>query len=370
VKPDDATPAPAAEILPPARMRSLMLMLLTGLALYFCFRLLRPFADVLLWATALAVLFAPLHGRLLARTGKPNVAAAVALAVVIVSVLLPVALVAMSLAAEVSDLLTGAPEVVDKVVENPDARLRAAELFAALRERFPFFERLGQEKLEEGVAKLGEKLLEGSFGLAGKILQAVVRFALIVFTLFFFFRDGERIVGELRGLLPLSRRQADRAMDRAAEVLRASTYGVLLVAVIQGLLGGVMFAVLGLPAPVLWGVVMAFFAMIPMVGPGVVWLPAALILLASGRTTPAIVLLVWGVLVVSVIDNVLRPRLVGSRSRLHELTVFFGVLGGLSLFGLVGLLVGPALLAVAATLLALARERNGAARVPAPAVPT
>jgi predicted PurR-regulated permease PerM len=344
-----------------------MLMILTGIAIYLCLRMLRPLAGVVLWSTVLAVLFAPLHDRIRARVGHRDLAAFLTLGVVVLSVLLPIAWIGLTVVSEVTALLGDAPAAIDSVVANPDARLRADELARSLRERVPFLAGIGRPEIEEATRALGEKLLQGTFGFAGTLVKAAVRFALVVFALFFLLRDGEKVAAQLRDLLPLSRRHAERVLDRAAEVIRASTFGVLLVALVQGALGGAMFALLGLRSPALWGTAMAFFAMIPMVGPGIVWLPAVAVLLFAGETTSAIVLLLWGALVVGTIDNFLRPRLIGNRTRLHELAVFFGVLGGLALFGLVGVVVGPMLFAVTASLLALARERNGAAgAAPAP----
>ena len=135
-----------------------------------------------------------------------------------------------------------------------------------------------------------------------------------------------------------------------------SVLGVLAIAVLQGALGGAMFAILGLPSPILWGVVMALFAMIPMIGAGAVWLPAALLLLVSGQPGKAIALCAVGALLIGTVDNFLRPIVVGGRTGLHELVVFFAVLGGLKFFGVVGLLVGPALFAVGWSLLELFRD--------------
>ena len=353
------SPPPVAEVLPPARMRNLMLMILTGIALYLCLRMLRPLAGVALWSVVLAILFSPLHRRIRARLVRPNLAAALTLTVVVLSVLLPIAWVALTVVSEVSSLLEDAPAMIDRITANPDARLRADELTRQVRALFPLLGEVGRPEIEAAARGLGERLVKGTFGVAGTLLRAAVRFALVAFALFFLLRDGELILAQLRDLLPLPRRHADLVLSRATEVLRASTYGVLVVALIQGVLGGAMFAVLGLRSPALWGSAMAFFAMIPMVGPGIVWLPAAAVLLIMGETGRALLLLAWGALVVGTIDNFLRPRLIGTRSRLHELAVFFGVLGGLSLFGLVGILVGPTLFAIAASLLALARERNG-----------
>ncbi|HLF57969.1 MAG TPA: AI-2E family transporter [Thermoanaerobaculia bacterium] len=360
MKSADASPGPAAEIAPPARVRNLALVTLAGLALYLCIRVLQPFVSVLLWSIVLAVLFAPLRARLAARTGRPNLAAALTLLVAVISVLLPLSLVSVSVLSELSSLVIEAPEGVDRALASPELRARALDLYEQARERFPLVERIDEEQVLAVLESLGRTLVDKSLGLAGSVIRAAVELLLVAFTLFFLLRDGELFAGRIRDLLPLRRRQAERLLDRVVEVLRASTFGVVVVAAVQGILGGAMFALLGLPSPLLWGVVMTLFGMIPLVGTGIVWLPAAIYLLATGRTTQGLVLLAWGALVVATVDNLLRPFLVGQRTRLHELVVFFGVLGGLELFGLVGVFVGPAVFAVAASLVELARERDGA----------
>jgi predicted PurR-regulated permease PerM len=275
-------------------------------------------------------------------------------------VLLPVGVVTFALAAEVSELATKAPGGVDRLLASPALQQRALELYDQLRERLPFLGRIDREQLGASFQSAGDVLIERSVKFAGSALQAIVEFVIIAFTLFFFLRDGERFADELRDLLPLRRKQADELLGSVVELLRASTLGVVVVAAVQGFLGGVMFALLGLSSPLLWGVAMALLSVIPVLGTGVVWLPASAYLFFSGDTVKAVVLLAWGVLVVETIDNLLRPVLVGSRTRLHELVVFFGVLGGLRLFGMVGVFVGPALFSIAASLIALARERSGA----------
>jgi predicted PurR-regulated permease PerM len=354
-----AQPAPV-EIPPPARVRYLVLMSLALLALYLCFRVLKPFTSVLLWSGVLAVLFAPLRARLVARTGRPNLAATLTLLIALVCVLLPLAAVMFAVAAEVSEIATTAPAGVDELLESPDLEARALELYDQVVERVPLVERIDRQQLGASIRSVGTVLSDRAMEIAGSALQGAVELVLIAFTLFFLLRDGEQFAERLRDLLPLGRRRADRLITSVIEVLRASTFGVVIVAAVQGFLGGVMFAALGLPSPVLWGVVMALFGLIPLLGTAVVWLPAVAYLYLTGDTAKALILLGWGALVVGTIDNVLRPFVVGKRAHLHELVVFFGVLGGLKLFGLVGVFVGPALFSIAASLIALARERGDA----------
>lgn len=334
----------------------ILLAALTGVSLYLCWRTISPFATVILWAIVLALMFRPLFRKLLARTRRPNLAASLTLAVAVVSVLLPLGALSMAVAAEIGTLVDEAPGRWLAWSSDPALQARAASWRADLTQRLPFVERIDAERVRESLAELGESVVKRSVGLVGGVLRAVIEFVIIVFSLFFLLRDADRFEAALRGLLPLSRCQSDLLIGRTVEVVHASLLGVLVIAALQGALGGAAFAVLGLPSPILWGVVMGFFAMIPMVGAGAVWLPAALLLLATGQPGKAIALSAVGALLIGTIDNFLRPYLVGGRTGLHELVVFFAVLGGLKLFGVVGLLVGPAVFAVGWSLLELFRD--------------
>ncbi len=334
----------------------ILLAVLTAVAAYLCWRTLQPFATVLLWAMVLALMFRPLFRQILARTRRRNLAAALTLSVAVVSVLLPVGAITVAVAGEVGSLIDEAPAKWSAWAGDPVLQARAARWRGDLAQRFPFVERIDAERIQESLTALGETMVKRSVGLVGSVLWVLVEFVMIVFSLFFMLRDADRFEAVLRGLLPLSRRQSDLLIGRTVEVVNASVIGVLAVAALQGALGGAMFAILGLPSPILWGVVMAFFAMIPMIGAGAVWLPAALLLLVAGEPGKAIALCAVGALLIGTIDNFLRPYLVGGRTGLHELVVFFAVLGGLKFFGLVGLLVGPALFAVGWSLLVVFRE--------------
>ena len=343
----------------------ILLAVMTSVAMYLCWRTLQPFTTVILWAMVLALMFSPLYRQLLARTRRPNLAAGLTLTVAVVSVLLPLVTLSLAVAGEVGTLVDEGPAKWNEWAEDPVLQERAARWRADLAQRFPFVKRIDGERIRESLTVLGEAMVKRSVGIVGSVLRALVEFVLIVFTLFFLLRDADKFEAVLRGLLPLSKRQSDRLIGRTVEVVHASILGVIAIALLQGGLGGAIFAILGLPSPILWGVVMAFFAMIPMIGAGAVWLPAAILLLATGHPGKAIALVAVGALVIGTIDNILRPRLVGGRTGMHELVVFFSVLGGLKVFGVVGLLVGPAVFAVTWSLLELFRDgREDEVRAP------
>jgi predicted PurR-regulated permease PerM len=185
-----------------------------------------------------------------------------------------------------------------------------------------------------------------------------MEFFITLLALFFFFRDSEAAKRALRDLLPMTRRRAERILQRVADTVWATTYGTLVVASIQGLLGGLMFWWLGLPAPVLWGVVMGLLALVPVLGAFIVWVPAAVFLALEGSWGKALLLATWGAIVIGLVDNILYPSLVGGRLRLHTLVVFIAMVGGLSVFGAAGLFLGPALVTLALELRRVWRVRG------------
>ena len=173
----------------------------------------------------------------------------------------------------------------------------------------------------------------------------------MLFSLFFLLRDGEALGAQIRELLPLPERERDRLMTETRDLVIASVGAALLVAAAQGGIGGVAFWLLGIAAPVIWGVVMAMCSLIPVVGAALVWVPTALYLLLTGEIVRGIILVLVGVLAISMADNILRPLLLAGRTSASGLIVFLGLLGGVSAFGFIGLVLGPIVLVTAGSLL-------------------
>jgi predicted PurR-regulated permease PerM len=214
--------------------------------------------------------------------------------------------------------------------------------------------------LVDHLKQSSDRLVGTSLNLMGNIASGIVQAFFVLFTMYYLFKDGDTIVDKLPAALPLSSEQSDAIIVRTKQVVGASVYGVVTIALIQGILGGIMFWILGVPSPLLWAVLMAFVCMIPVAGSFVVWLPLSIYLIATGHWTKAIILIVWGALIISTVDNVLRPKLVGTQTKLHELFVFFSVLGGISVFGLLGIVLGPVVLAITLGLLSTFQLRTKA----------
>lgn len=336
--------------------RWLALVLALLAALYLCWLMLQPFVDVLLWAVVLVAVFLPVHRRLVLRLQRPALAAALSTLLVVVTILAPATVVTIAVIGELSGMAgsigTGTWwESAQVLVQRVQPWVPWIDLHQ-LESRDFLLERL---QAWSGI------LANRTLGMVGGVMSTVVQVFLVIFTMFYVFRDGDAIRHAFYDVLPLDRTQARTVVARTQEVIGASVYGVLVIAFIQGTLGGFIFWVLGLPSPLLWGVVMFFLCMIPMAGAFLVWAPAALLLVVSGAWARGIFLTAWGVLVVGSIDNFLSPRLVGKRAKLHELLIFFSVLGGLDVFGVLGIVLGPVTVALTLAIFEVVRHASDAA---------
>ena len=334
--------------------RSLGLLVIFGIATWLCWLMLQPFVGVLLWAIVLVVVFYPAHRRLASWTGSPTSAAALSTLLVIVTILMPVVLVTYAVARELRGAVEQFQGGLGRFLEAPVIQ--------------PAVRWLGQyvdvnawrsaDYVTEHLQAWSAVIAGPTLMFVGGLLNALVQTLLVVFTMFYFFRDGASLRNAIYEIVPLEYEQSHDIVVRTQEVIGATIYGVLAISVIQGTLGFLIFLVLGLPSPLLWGVVMFLLSMIPMAGAFIVWVPAALYLILTGSYLKALILTAWGVLVIASIDNFLSPRLVGRRARLHELLIFFSVLGGLQVFGVLGLILGPVLAAVTLALIEVVRQAN------------
>lgn len=336
--------APAADWASGGQARTLVLLVATASGVYLCYRLALPFLPALAWSVALAVLFTPLQRRLEGRIRSRSLAALASIGTIVLIVVIPAGFVAQSLVVQVAK----GGELVASKVKSGEWR----SVFEGQATLASLANRIEREVDLPGTAETVVAWLSATAGslVKGSVLQ-LVGFVLTFYLLFFFLRDRHAALQGLRRILPLRQAETDRLFARVDDTIHATLYGTLLVSSVQGLLGGLMFWWLGLSAPLLWGVVMALLAVVPVLGAFVVWIPAALFLLLEGSWAKALVLVVWGILVVGTIDNLLRPALVGNRLKLHTVVVFISIVGGLMLFGTAGLILGPVVLAVTAVLL-------------------
>jgi predicted PurR-regulated permease PerM len=304
----------------PSDIRASWIALIAALlaGLYLCWRIIAPFLDVLMWAAVLVTVFHPVHRRLLVRLRHPGWTATVSTLLVIVTILGPVTLITLAVVDELRNIAgsldTNSVRIFDFNSPVLGPWLRWLDQYVDIeRLQSPAFLRATLERWTGTLAN-------STIGVVGGAVSVVVQMLLVVFTMFYLFRDGDAIRRAAFDMLPLERSQTRDVVARTKEVVGATVYGVIVIALIQGSLGAFIFWALGLPSPLLWGVVMFFLSMIPMAGAFLVWAPAALFLAFTGAWGRAVILVIWGVLVVGSIDNLLSPRLVGQRTRLHGQT--------------------------------------------------
>jgi predicted PurR-regulated permease PerM len=324
---------------------------LTVLALVLCFLIVRPFVSSLAWAAALAVLAWPLHRRLAQRIRWPTAAAA--LSVVAIGMLLVVPS-GMLIPSVIDEAMSGYRLVRSQIESNAwDAALLRYEWIG------PVWEWLRQRvDMSVVLQQVGAFLTElGSLAVTTSFV-GLIEFALTFFFLFFFLRDRDAVLAGIRGMLPLSASETDGILHAAGDTIFATVYGKVVVGIAQGILGGLMFWWLDLPAAWFWAIVMALLSVIPLLGAPLVWLPAALFLLLDGQWVQAIIMAVWGAAVVGLADNLLYPVVVGRYLHLHTIPMLVSLIGGIVVFGAVGFFLGPVVLAVTIALLEVWRTRG------------
>lgn len=332
------------------RVLALALIAATLLCFYLCYLLIEPFLPALAWALALAVVASPVHTWISARIGQQGIAAAISVLLVGLLIALPSFFVAQRLIVEgVGGVQLLQTELrTQQLRKSIESSPQLGPVLAWAGKQFDIPELL--QRASNALGGIVTSLVSGS-------IWTVVAMMITFFVLFFFFRDRSKALGTLRSLVPLSRDECTELFTRVDDTIHATVYGTLTVSFIQGLLGGLMFWWLGLPAPVLWGAVMGLLGIVPVLGAFVIWVPAAIILVMQGEVTKAIILTAWGTVVVGLVDNLLYPILVGKRLRLHTLPVFFSILGGLAAFGAAGLIIGPVVLSVTDALVHIWRKR-------------
>lgn len=341
-----------------ARTFALVTTLLLGLALY---KIVQPFLGPLLWAVFIAFLLHPLHVRLTRRLRqRPQLSAALLTILTLLVVLGPITALSAAFAAQVGELLQIVQSTVADQTRNNVFDLANVPWVRRGVEWLDATFNVSLAQLRGWVAQGSRSVLQSLASVGGRVFMGavgtVLGFVLMVFMLFFFIRDGEAMVTTTRELIPMSRKHRTKLFDHLATVTRALVYGTGLTALIQGTLVGIAFLIVGLPSALVFGVIAALAALLPFGGTALLWIPAAIVLAVQGRWGAALFMTIWGALLVSLVDNVVRPMLVAGRAPIGTLTVFIGVLGGIASFGAIGLFLGPVVLALIVALVRFTLE--------------
>jgi predicted PurR-regulated permease PerM len=331
----------------------LLLLFITALFL----AMIRPFLMTIVMAAIFAALASPVHQRIARGVkGRRSLAAALTLFLIVFGVLIPLLILLGAVTAEAFKVSQTVKPWVQRQLAEPAA-------FSELLEKIPFYDRILPYK-ETILLKAGEMVGRVSTFLINSLSSVTLMTAqflfmtfIFLYAMFFFLVDGRRMLERVLFYLPLKPEDEARMLDKFTSVTRATLKGVAVIGILQGGLAGLAFAAAGIPSPLFWGCIMVVLSMVPGIGTAIVWVPAAVILAGSGAYGKAIALAAFCGVVVGGVDNLLRPRLVGKDTRLHELMIFFGTLGGIFMFGVDGIILGP----IVAALLVTVWEIYGAA---------
>jgi predicted PurR-regulated permease PerM len=320
--------------------------------LYQLIRVLSPFFDPLVLSVALAMIFYPFHLRLLRWCGnRPNLAAAVSVTTLLLLVIVPAGLFLWLIIRESVTLLPAIQARVTEMKADPSGALRlslpgpVAAFIQKLNHLLDYWKVNPQEILMNNLNQIGARASALGATLVRNTVFLLFNLFILSFSLFFLFRDGPRFIHRLVNLIPMEHVHKELILRRLDETLSAVVRGMVITAMVQGLLAGIGYAVVGLNLAVVLAAATTFTAMIPIVGATATWLPVTLYVASTGALGKALFLLIWGVLAVSGVDNLIRPILIGERAKIPIFLLFFGTLGGLQVYGLIGLLLGPLMIA-------------------------
>jgi predicted PurR-regulated permease PerM len=324
------------------------LLLLTLVTLAFGW-ILMPFFGAIFWGAVLAILFSPFHRWILAKMGKkPVLAALTTLGICLVLVIFPMILIVMSLAQE------GTALYQRMASGEIDVGLYLQNIFTALPGwMHDIMRRFGMDSIGMLQAKLSDAAVQGSRFIATNVFDVgknafdfIVGFFIMLYLLFFLLKDGPALADRIQRAIPLSSEHKQNLFDKFTTVIRATVKGNFLVAAAQGAMGGIAFWMLGVQGPLLWAVIMAFLSLLPAVGAALIWMPVALYFLITGAIWKGAILTAFGVLVIGMVDNVLRPILVGKDIKMPDYLVLISTIGGMAIFGLNGFVIGPVVAAL------------------------
>ena len=325
-------------------LTAILFLIIAALLFYLFYRIIVPFFAPLCWAGVTAIIFFPLYERLRDRLRSPGVASLLMCLLVLALILGPISYLFLALVNEAADAVT---KVNDLYRSGELDHMLSFDVpwFDSIREKLAPYYNLSQVNMQQMVRDaidgISGVILHQTSWLVANGTKAVFYFVLMIFTLYYFFKDGERLVRRAKRIIPLNPESVNTTFQQLRDVVQATMYGSGIVALFQGMLGGILFAIFGLPSPVFWGAVMAFLSIIPFLGAFIIYIPAGLILMLGGSYVKGFLVIGIGTIVVSQIDNLLRPYLISGRTQMHPLLLFFSIMGGIAMFGILGMVVGP-----------------------------
>ena len=338
---------------------TVFLLVLAAVSLYFCYLIARPFLAPIFLALMIAIVFHPIHVRIESRIQRRNLAGLTSTILVLVTVFLPTMILGVLSAREAHALYLQLSErSAEQGGWNPYAA-HFVDRFSGWAGHYVDVSKIDlRGTLVRSLEQTSRTLFSWGTHLVTNMVSFFVAVVIAFFPVFFLFREGESLKQQLAAFLPLRAEQFERLFTGVSNSIVANVYGCLVVGASQGILMSLAFWALGLPSPILWGLVTALCSLLPIVGSFVVWGPATTLLFVSGHGWKGLILVVWSAAIVSQIDHLLRTWVISQRANMHPLLMFFALLGGVKAFGALGLFIGPVVVSVTLVALQMSREAN------------
>lgn len=327
-----------------SRIRNIIFFTLFGIVFIFFLYIIWPFFYPIFWAAVIAIVFRPLHKRITLKKYNPNLNAFVSVTLITLIIIIPAVLVLTLLVTQAMDVFSSVGEesstigqsiknLMESIKHNQfTARLNINEAFWA--DKFSQFAKGASTYIYEHLEKITQNVVE-----------FIIMFALMIYTLFFFIRDGHKLPPLFSRICPLGDNKEQLLLQKFIATTRATLRSTVVIGAVQGTLGGLMFWILGIQGPLVWGVIMAVASILP-TGSAIIWVPAGIIMILLSHTLKGMILLVFGTVVIGAIDNLLRPIVIGQEIEMHNLFILYSTLGGLILFGFSGFIIGPIIAAI------------------------
>jgi predicted PurR-regulated permease PerM len=332
------------------------LLLILGLLTY---QILKPFLTPIAWAIVFSIIFYPVYVFTLKYTRWKSVAALLTLTIILVVILGPFSYLTYMLVSELKDLADylGADkiEALESLVQHPSIKAVTDKILSV----FNLTEDELNKTIIDNISKLGKEMVGRITKGTTNVVTISLDFIFMVFSIFFFLRDGPAFLSKTRDYMPFSEIQKDRLVKQVRDIIISTIYGGVAVAILQGTIAGLAFFFLGISTPVVWGLATSIASFVPLLGASSIWVPAAGYLFLKGAILKGIILAIVGLFGISLIDNILKPIIIGGRTKMPILVIFFSVLGGIKLLGLIGLIMGPLVIALFISVIEIFRSVEG-----------
>jgi len=323
--------------------------LIVGIFFYLFYRLMVPFFSPIAWAGILVIVFYPLYKWLLKKVRHSWLASLISCILIFIIIIGPFIYLLASL---VNEAATAVQKINTAYKSGGLKELMSftSPFLDLIKEKLASYPQLANVDFEsvvkDAVTSVTRAIGTHATGAIANLSLTLFNFFLMIFAMYYFFRDGERIINFMKRITPLETDKVSLMYSHLHDVIEGMMYGGVVMALIQGFLGGLLFTIVGISSPVLWGSVMAFLAFVPIVGPFLIYIPAGVILILGGSPVKGIIVIAIGTIVVSQLDNFVRPHLFSGKTQTHTLMLFFSIMGGVAFFGLLGIVLGPFIAAV------------------------